>query len=243
MGLRYLAIFDADPTPSLDHDLQTADHPFGVVRVRSLDIEERDTFSLAALRNEVIPIDEILDKELGDVEVVAGPHTITQKDGLRGTRIVYTVQGAHELLHRRPDWPRRPRHQHGLLLHRRLRRRLLRRQPERRSPRSPIPGPSRTRDFADSTQGSRDMSPTGTPPGLAWPAPDTGPTPPPEYKGERRGAAHPQADVDLGPVEVPDRPGPGVVRPVLGHGDRQPDHPGGRRLQPGDRRTAGGCCC
>ncbi len=29
------------------------------------------------------------------------------------------------------------------------------------------------------------MSPTGTPPGLAWPAPDTGPTPPPEYKGPR----------------------------------------------------------
>jgi len=93
MGLRYLAIFDADPAPSLEHDLQTASHPFGVVRVRSLDIEERDTFNLAALRNEVIPIDEILDKELGDVEVVAGPHTITQKDGLRGTRIVYTVQG------------------------------------------------------------------------------------------------------------------------------------------------------
>ncbi len=29
------------------------------------------------------------------------------------------------------------------------------------------------------------MSPTGTPPGLAWPSSDTGPTPPPEYKGER----------------------------------------------------------
>ena len=92
-GLRYLAIFDADPKPSLDHDLQTAAHPFGVVRVRSLNIEERDTFSLAALRNEVIPIDEILDQELGDVEVVDGPHTLTQKDGLRGSRIVYTVQG------------------------------------------------------------------------------------------------------------------------------------------------------
>ena len=92
-GLRYLAIFDADPKPSLDHDLQTADHPFGVVRVRSLDIEERDAFSLAALRNEVIPVDEILDKELGDVEVVDGPHTITEKDGLRGSRIVYTVDG------------------------------------------------------------------------------------------------------------------------------------------------------
>ena len=94
MGLRYLAIFDADPRPSLDHDLQTADHPLGVVRVRKLTIEERDTFSLADLRNEVIPIDEILDQELGDVEVVGGPHTLTQKDGLRGTRIIYTVQGA-----------------------------------------------------------------------------------------------------------------------------------------------------
>ncbi|HVF14037.1 MAG TPA: hypothetical protein VM942_05515 [Acidimicrobiales bacterium] len=92
-GLRYLAIFDADPSPSLEHDLQTAAHPFGVVRVRSLEVEERDTFSLAALRNEVIPIDEILDKELGDVEVVGGPHTLTQEDGLRGTRIIYTVQG------------------------------------------------------------------------------------------------------------------------------------------------------
>lgn len=92
-GLRYLAIFDADPEPSLKHDLQTADFPFGIVRVRSLDIEERDTFSLQALRNEVIPIDEIIEKELGDVDVVDGPHTITQKDGLRGTRIVYTVQG------------------------------------------------------------------------------------------------------------------------------------------------------
>ncbi len=30
------------------------------------------------------------------------------------------------------------------------------------------------------------MSPTGTPPGLAWPAPDTGPTPPPEYKAPRQ---------------------------------------------------------
>lgn len=93
-GLRYLAAFDADPAPSADHDLQTASHPFGVVRVRQLDIEERDTYSLADLRNEVIPIDDILDQELGEVEVVAGPETITQEDGLRGTRIVYTVHGS-----------------------------------------------------------------------------------------------------------------------------------------------------
>jgi hypothetical protein len=89
-GLRYLAIFDADPKPSLDHDLQTAHHPFGVVRVRTLDVAERDAFSLAALRNEVIPIDDILDKELADVEVVAGPYSIV-KNGMRGSRITYTV--------------------------------------------------------------------------------------------------------------------------------------------------------
>ncbi len=90
-GLRYLAIFDADPKPSLDHDLQTAQHPFGVVRVRTLDVAERDAFSLAALRNEVIPIDDILETELADVEVVAGPYSIV-KDGMRGSRITYTVQ-------------------------------------------------------------------------------------------------------------------------------------------------------
>ena len=89
--LRYLAIFDADPKPSLDHDLQTAQHPFGVVRVRTLDVAERDAFNLQALRNEVIPIDDILEKELADVEVVSGPYSIV-KNGMRGSRITYTVQ-------------------------------------------------------------------------------------------------------------------------------------------------------
>lgn len=91
-GLRYLAIFDADPKPSLDHDLQTAAHPFGVVRVRRLTVEERDTFSLSALRNEVVPVDEILDKDLGDVDVLSGPESIVKPKGFRGTRLVYTVQ-------------------------------------------------------------------------------------------------------------------------------------------------------
>jgi hypothetical protein len=91
-GLRYLAIFDADPRPSLDHDLQTATHPFGVVRVRTLDKAERDAFNLAALRNEVIPIDDIVDKELADVNLVAGPYSIV-KDGMRGSRMTYTVHG------------------------------------------------------------------------------------------------------------------------------------------------------
>jgi hypothetical protein len=91
-GLRYLAVFDADPAPSLDHDLQTARYPFGLVRVRELDIEERDAFSLASLRNEVVPIDEIIERDLGEIELVERPQSIRMPKGLAGSRLVYTVR-------------------------------------------------------------------------------------------------------------------------------------------------------
>lgn len=90
-SIRFVAIFDADPNPSLTHDLQTATHPFGLAQVRELGIEERDSFSLAALRNEVIPIDEILNREVGRVELVERPRSIVRDGGLAGTRLVYTV--------------------------------------------------------------------------------------------------------------------------------------------------------
>jgi hypothetical protein len=91
-GLRYLAIFDADPVPSLDHDLQTAEHPFGLVRVRALDVEQRDKFSRSDLRNEIVPIDDILDQKLGEVELVQEPESIVKPKGLAGTRLVYRVR-------------------------------------------------------------------------------------------------------------------------------------------------------
>ena len=90
-GLKYLAVFDADPKPSLEHDLQTATAPFGVVKVRELSPEERDTFSLAALRNEVIPIDDILQQEVGQIELVTQPKSIVKSHGLHGSRLVYSV--------------------------------------------------------------------------------------------------------------------------------------------------------
>ncbi|MDQ4097998.1 MAG: hypothetical protein M3144_09050 [Actinomycetota bacterium] len=89
-GLRYLAVFDADPNPSLEHDLQTATSPFGVVKVRQLSPEERDTFSLQSLRNEVVPIDDILEQEVGQIQLIKEPESIV-KGGLRGSRLVYTV--------------------------------------------------------------------------------------------------------------------------------------------------------
>lgn len=92
-NLRFVSIFDGDPNPSLEHELTTAEHPFGLVRVRELTLEERDTFSLSALRNEVVRIDDILENELGEVELVEQPRSILKEKGLAGTRLVYTVNG------------------------------------------------------------------------------------------------------------------------------------------------------
>ncbi len=92
-NLRFVAIFDGDPNPSLEHELTTAKHPFGLVRVRELTLEERDSFSLSTLRNEVVRIDDILENELGEVELVEEPKSIVKQKGLAGTRLVYTVNG------------------------------------------------------------------------------------------------------------------------------------------------------
>jgi hypothetical protein len=92
-NLRFVAIFDGDPQPSLEHELTTAKHPFGLVRVRELTLEERDSFSLSKLRNEVVRIDDILENELGEVELVEQPRSILKEKGLAGSRLVYTVKG------------------------------------------------------------------------------------------------------------------------------------------------------
>lgn len=89
--LKFLAIFDGDPVPSLEHGLETASHPFGIVTVRELDIEERDKFSRSELRNQVVPIDEILDLKKGKVDLVSEPKSILQPKGLAGTRLTYRI--------------------------------------------------------------------------------------------------------------------------------------------------------
>lgn len=90
-ALRFMVAFDADPKPSLEHDLQTAKRPFGLARVRQLSAQERLTFSLAALRNEIVPIDQILNEETGDIELLKEPEEIATSGGLAGTRLVYRV--------------------------------------------------------------------------------------------------------------------------------------------------------
>ncbi len=89
---RYLAIFDADPEPSLDHDLETAAQPFGLVRVRELAGTERDGYSLASLRNEMIPVDRIAGQDNAQVRDLAPPVSVEMGRTLAGTRLVYAVE-------------------------------------------------------------------------------------------------------------------------------------------------------
>lgn len=87
----FIARFDADPKPSLQHSFLDGDFPFGMVRVRSLGLEEHDAYSLATLRNEIIPVDQLLAQDPDSVLVLDEPELIT-KNGLRGSRLEYSVQ-------------------------------------------------------------------------------------------------------------------------------------------------------
>jgi hypothetical protein len=88
--LSFYVIFDADPTPSLDHDVATAAYPVGLVRVRNLSAEERDTFSLASLRNETVPVDDLLQSDSNSVNAISPARQITH-GGLRGSHLEYGV--------------------------------------------------------------------------------------------------------------------------------------------------------
>jgi len=52
--------FDASPRPSLKHYENVAPkEPFGIAEVRTLDRQERDEFSLMAMRNYFVPVDDL----------------------------------------------------------------------------------------------------------------------------------------------------------------------------------------
>lgn len=86
----FLAAFDADPRPSIDHSFSDGRYPFGIVRVRDLGVAEHDAFSLASLRNEVVKVDDILQTDSSAISVIGRPKLLTHK-GLRGTKLEYSV--------------------------------------------------------------------------------------------------------------------------------------------------------
>ncbi len=83
--------FDADPEPTLEHLFaQPNDFPVGVMRVRQLGEEERDSFSLASLRNEFVSIDDILQTDPARIEPLL-QEDLTTAEGLRGMRLRFNV--------------------------------------------------------------------------------------------------------------------------------------------------------
>jgi len=87
---RFLVEFDASPHPAAGHDFVSSAYPFGIARVRPLSLQEHDQYSLAALRNEVVPVDNLLNQDPNSVQVVSAPKLLTH-NGLRGTELEYSV--------------------------------------------------------------------------------------------------------------------------------------------------------
>jgi hypothetical protein len=83
--------FDASSKPSLKHyDQLVTSKPFGLARVRELDPEERSQFSLEAMRNLVVPVDQI-SQQGGEVEALRLDE-FTQSGGFRGLRFTFSLQ-------------------------------------------------------------------------------------------------------------------------------------------------------
>ena len=87
----WMVAFDAAPNPDLDHVLATSSrHPTGYALVRPLTEKERDTYSLASLRNEVVPLDQLEQTE-GRVEAVS-EEEIELESGAHGSRLVHKIK-------------------------------------------------------------------------------------------------------------------------------------------------------
>jgi hypothetical protein len=84
--------FDGDPHPSLQHIMDAgASYPQGVALVIRLDDQQRDAFSLGALRNALFPLDQIYSQTPSDVELVSSEDLVVG-GGLRGSHLVYTLR-------------------------------------------------------------------------------------------------------------------------------------------------------
>jgi hypothetical protein len=88
---QWIVAFDAARKPSLTHVLeQSSKEPVGFAQVRALTADEHENYSLAALRNEVIPLEQLSQNDgvdpVSEKELVQG--------SLRGSRLVNNVRAA-----------------------------------------------------------------------------------------------------------------------------------------------------
>ena len=93
--LSWSVAFDASPKPSLDNLLSVSDHPTGIVQVRTLLPEQRDSFSLADLRALLLrfdPLGEEPQRE-GDVEILES-REVDRPGGLHGSELLLNLKTA-----------------------------------------------------------------------------------------------------------------------------------------------------
>lgn len=90
MANGWVAAFDADPSPSMAHVAALVpDHVTGVLSVRSIPAEQRDTLSLKSLRSAVVDLDTAVDE--GTARLIKYDE-LDLSDGFRGIRVVYRYQ-------------------------------------------------------------------------------------------------------------------------------------------------------
>ncbi|MDQ4143597.1 MAG: hypothetical protein M3198_07615, partial [Actinomycetota bacterium] len=84
--------FDAGPKPSIEHVLDDpADHPAGFATVRKLTPLQRDSVSLVSLRNLVVQVDSIVERE-GEDALEYRRNDVLVEGSLHGARNVFTVK-------------------------------------------------------------------------------------------------------------------------------------------------------
>jgi hypothetical protein len=83
--------FDASSNPTLKHFEQPVTaQPFGIAEVRQLGPEERDEFSLMAMRNLVLPVDQLAETE-AELEVLRMDE-FTRDGGFHGLRFTFNFR-------------------------------------------------------------------------------------------------------------------------------------------------------
>lgn len=91
--LTWSVAFDAAPRPSLDNvmSLSVSDYPVGIVQVRTLLPEQRDQFSLSALRSVLLDFDPLASDHQADVEVLES-RDVERPGGLHGNELLINIK-------------------------------------------------------------------------------------------------------------------------------------------------------
>lgn len=89
--LPWLVAFDSAPQPSADHILELGDapdHPVVLAQARVLDFTSRDQVSLGSIRNELYPVDQLIQNDAAEIRDY---EEIVLDQGYRGIRIEFDV--------------------------------------------------------------------------------------------------------------------------------------------------------